>query len=126
MTPEPTDKDIQQSALFECLRPKICKMAFQMEEKFRLHDKERGDPFQCDDQNFMDRRMLEEATEFYEAMGLPLPYFDHHGLITRILFGADKTPARKTPSEVWGEAGDWCNIITMIAVNYEREWKKGK
>ena len=126
MTLELTDKDILQSELFECLRPELRKMVFQMEEKFGLHDKERGDPFRCDDQNFMDRRMLEEATEFYEAMGLPLPYLDHHGLITRILFGVDKTPVKKTPFEVWGEAGDWCNIITMIAVNYEREWKKGK
>jgi hypothetical protein len=122
---EPTDKDITKAALYDSIRPEIRRMVHRMEQKFRLHDQERGDPFRCDDQYFMDRRMLEESTEFYEAMGLALPYFDHNKLITRVLFAAGKTPKRKRPFEVWDEAGDWCNIITMMAVNYERDyWKE--
>jgi len=109
MTPEPTDKDIQQSALFECLRPEIRKMAFQMEEKFRLHDKERGDPFLCDDQEFMEHRLDEEEIEMEKAMGR-----------------CGNPDEKKPPSVIWKEAADRCNFILMMAVNYEREWKKGK
>ena len=116
MTPEPTDKDIQQSALFECLRPEIRKMAFQMEEKFRLHDKERGNPFRPLDFDFINNRLLDELDELYTSMGYATDLYVSVGYMV---------DERKPPSAIWKEAADCCNFILMTAVNYEREWRKG-
>jgi hypothetical protein len=88
-------------ALFELLRPEIRRMAMQMETKFRMHDEERGDPFLCDDMVFLRGRIKDETKEMYDAI-----------------------EQMKPPSEVWREAADRCNIITMEAVAYEKMWKK--
>jgi hypothetical protein len=99
MTKEPTDRDITKAALYDCLRPEIRKMAHQMEQKFRLHDVDRGDPFKCDDFPFMRERIRGETKEMYDAI-----------------------EQKKSPSEVWKEAADRCNLITMEAVAYEKIW----
>ena len=116
MTPKPTDKDILQSELFECLRSEIRKMAFQMEEKFRLHDKERGDPFRFLELDFINNRLVEELDELYTSMGYATDLYVSMGCAV---------DARKPPSAIWKEAADCCNFILMVAVNYEREWRKG-
>jgi hypothetical protein len=87
--------------LFNLIRPEVRKMAMQMEMKFRMHDEERGDPFLCDDFLFMKQRVKDETKEMYDAV-----------------------EQMKPPSEVWREAADRCNIITMEAVAYEKRWKK--
>ena len=107
---EPEDKDITNSALYECLRPQVRKMAHTMERKFRLHDKERGDPFRPCSFEFLNARFEEEWIEFMDSLGDEFKFDD----------GCDG----KKPSEVWDEAGDCCNIITMIAANYERVRKE--
>ena len=87
--------------LFNLIRPEIKKMAMQMEMKFRMHDKERGDPFRCTDFLFLRRRVKEETKEMYDAIEQVKP-----------------------PSEIWREAADRCNLITMeAAVAYENWWK---
>lgn len=109
MMMQPTDKDISNSALYECLRPQIRKMAHQMEQKFRLHDEERGDPFNPSTFEFLSSRFDHEWDEFMKAMG--------------DIFRLDSgTIGGMKPSDVWKEAADCCNFITMMAVNYERQW----
>lgn len=104
---EPTDKDIASAALYECLRPQIRRMAHHMEQKFALHDKERGNPFTPADMVWLQSRFQDEFTEFLVATGL---------------FKPDYFIEKRNPLEVWKEAADVCNIMTMLAVNYERIW----
>lgn len=106
---EPNDRDIASAALYECLRPQIRRMAHQMEQKFAIHDPARGDPFKHCDTNFLNTRLEDELDEFHRAMGWTNGY-------PRIY------SYNKSSSEVWREAADVCNIITMLAVNYERTW----
>lgn len=108
---EINDKDITNSALYECLCPQIRKMAHQMEQKFRLYDGERGDPFVPSTFEFLDFRFTHEWDEFISAL------WQTFCLDAGIGDG-------KKPSEVWKEAADCCNFITMIAVNYERQWNE--
>jgi len=91
--------DIEKAALYDIVRPEVRKMSMRMEEKFRLNDKERGNPFACDDEQFMQDRLGEEADEFQGAMDDQAHY-----------------------SKVWNEGADVCNFILMLCVNYEREW----
>jgi NTP pyrophosphatase (non-canonical NTP hydrolase) len=91
--------DIEKAALYDIVRPEVRKMSMRMEEKFRLNDKERGNPFACDDEQFMLERLADEKDEFHDA----IDNGDHY-------------------SKVWNEAADVCNFITMLCVNYEREW----
>ena len=109
---EPTDKDISQSALYECLRPEIRKMAHQMEQKFRLHDKERGNPFQPLTFEFLDGRFDHEWNEFMLALG------------DAFRMDCDEPSDGSKPSDVWKEAADCCNFILMMCVNYERDWNE--
>lgn len=98
--------DIEKAALYELVRPEVRKMSMQMEEKFRLYDKERGNPFNCDDEPFMQGRLSGESDEFQGAMD-----------------------DQAHPAKVWKEAADTCNFILMLCVNYEREWfadRKGR
>ena len=99
MTKEMDASDIMKAALYDSIRPEIRRMAHQMEQKFRLHDRDRGDPFKCDDYEFMRERLEVEGRELGQAI-----------------------LSEKSPSEVWKEAADCCNFITMIAVDYERKW----
>jgi hypothetical protein len=91
--------DIEKAALYDIVRPEVRKMSMRMEEKFRLNDKERGNPFTCDDEDFMQGRLSEESDEFQAAIDDQAHY-----------------------SKVWNEGADICNFITMLCVNYEREW----
>ena len=106
MVTEMNDNTMNKEVFYEHLRPEVRKLAMQMENKFRLHDKDRGNPFNCDDQDFMEDRLVDEEIEMLRAMGR-----------------LDKP--RRPPSVVWAEAADRCNFILMMAVNYEREWLKG-
>lgn len=91
--------DIEKAALYDLVRPEVRKMSMQMEEKFRLYDKERGNPFACDDESFITERMNEEMDELQLAID----------------DGAH-------PSKVWKESADVCNFILMQAVLYDKNW----
>jgi hypothetical protein len=103
---EDYDKDTAYVVLYKRLRPQIRKIAQNMEEKFRLNDEDRGDPFRPTSFDFLLKRLGNEWVEFMLAMG-------------------KGSEPRRPPSEVWKEAADICNFITMMAENYEREWVKG-
>jgi hypothetical protein len=105
-----TDPD-KAAAFYDFIRPEIRRMAIQMEKKFRLHDRERGDPFRIDapyDQlmEFFDMRIAEEIIELDTAMGL----LGH---------------PRKPPSVVFGEIADITNFYLMKGVAFDKEWRKG-
>lgn len=95
----------QKVALYDTIRPEIRKLAHQMEMKFRLHDNERGNPFDCNDQKFMEDRLQEEEWEFQLALN-----------------------NRDPPSKLWSEGADCCNFRLMMIINAERErldrWRK--
>ena len=96
---------------YDFVRPEIRKLAMQMEQKFRLHDEERGNPFDLkmsydDLLYFVDGRLEEEEDELYTAMGL---------------LG---NPCRP-PSVVFLETADVCNFHLIRAIAYEKEWLKG-
>jgi hypothetical protein len=98
--------DIEKAALYDLVRPEVRKMSMQMEEKFRLHDKERGNPFVCNDIDFIDGRIADEIDEFQDAIS-----DDAH------------------PSKIWKEGADICNFILMRCVLYEKDWfdaRKGR
>jgi hypothetical protein len=87
--------------IYRKIRPEIRKLAMMQEQKFALYDEERGNPFDCEDLQFMKDRLHEETSEMYRDM---------------------KTG--QTPNTVWKEAADRCNFILMQVINYEREYKK--
>lgn len=96
---------------FDFIRPEIRKLAMQMEQKFRLHDEERGNPFDIrmsyDELiDFTSERLECEEDELYTAMGL---------------IGNP----RKPPSVVFSETADVCNFHLIRAIAYEKEWLKG-
>jgi len=88
----------QRAALYDSIRPEIRKLAHQMEIKFRLHDDDRGDPFDCTDNKFLKRRLKDENGEFYNAIDV-----------------------RSQPSKVWKEGADCCNFRLMRIIAYEKE-----
>ncbi len=96
------DIDVEKAkdVIFRQIRPEIRKMAMMQEQKFRLYDEERGNPFLCTDQEFMKNRLHDETREMKRAM-------DNN----------------ENPHTVWKEAADRCNFILMQAVAYEYEWK---
>jgi hypothetical protein len=94
--------DIEKAALYDVVRPEVRKMSMQMEEKYRLHDHDRGNPFNCDDEQFMQDRLSDELDEFQGAID----------------------DMDNPPSKIWKEGADVCNFILMLCVNYEREWQK--
>lgn len=83
--------------LFNQIRPEIRRFSHQMEQKFQIHDKERGSPFQPSSKFFLYQRLAEEMTEFFIAIDENRP-----------------------PSEVVKEGADVSNIILMICENYKR------
>jgi hypothetical protein len=91
----------QKAALYDLLRPEIRKLAHNMEMKFRMYDKERGNPFDCTDNAFLNQRLKDENAEFYNAIDV-----------------------RSQPSKVWKEGSDCCNFRLMRIINYEKEWKE--
>ena len=91
----------QKAALYDSIRPEIRKLAHQMEIKFRIHDNDRGNPFDCKDDVFMQERHLGELHELDEEI---------------------KDCAQ--PSKVWGEGADTCNFILMRIINHERQWRQ--
>jgi hypothetical protein len=91
----------QKAALYDLIRPEIRKLAHNMEMKFRMYDKERGNPFDCTDNAFLYKRLNEENSEFYNTI---MVY--------------------SQPSKVWKEGADCCNFRLMRIINYEREWKE--
>ena len=86
--------------MYRQIRPEIRKLAMLQEQKFALHDLERGNPFHCDDQIFISCRLREETREMRKAM-----------------------QNNERPSIIWKEAADRCNFILMQAVAYEYQWK---
>lgn len=107
-----SDRDIEKAALYDCLRPEIRKMAHAMENKFRLYDRDRGNPFQPLSFEFLSYRFDHEWDEFMKALG--------------DTYRMDECVDGALPSEVWKEAADCCNFILMMAVNYQRRWMKEK
>jgi len=91
----------QKAALYDTIRPEIRKLAHQMEIKFRLYDNERGNPFDCGDEEFMIARSIDEDKEFQAAINTGYQ-----------------------PSKVWAEGADCCNFRLMRIINYEREWRE--
>ena len=102
----------RKAALYDVIRPEIRKLAHQMEIKFRLHDKERGNPFDCDDQDFMEMRLEEEECEFSKAIGRNPLYIDK------------KRGGVDPPSKIWSEGADCCNFRLMMIIDAIRDWKK--
>jgi hypothetical protein len=100
---ETVTTDKVKDCIYKLMRPEIRKLAMLQEQKFLLHDKKRGNPFDCENLQFMKDRLHEETNEMYRAM---------------------KTG--QTPNTVWKEAADRCNFILMQAVNYEREYGEKK
>lgn len=90
----------QKAALYDTIRPEIRKLAHQMEIKFRIHDKDRGNPFDCEDDKFMISRLSEEMEEFENEIN------NGH-----------------QPSKVWREGSDCCNFFLMRIINYEKAWR---
>lgn len=98
---KPNDLTMEQkAALYDSIRPEIRKLAHQMEIKFRIHDMERGNPFDCVDNTFLNNRLNEESAEFYNVITF-----------------------RYRPSKLWAEGADCCNFRLMRIINYEREWR---
>ena len=81
-----------------------------METKFRLHDKDRGNPF-ADDLSFafLSERFDMEWDEFMTDLG------DNFRLDTDIVDG-------KSPVEVFREGADCCNFILMMCIKYEADY----
>jgi hypothetical protein len=102
--------DTDKAALFDCLRPEVRRMANRMEQKFRLHDTTRGNPFQPLSFEFLDERYTAEWDELMLALG------------DAFRMDCDAPIDGKKPSDVWNEAADCCNFILMMCVNYERQW----
>ena len=86
--------------IYRQIRPEIRKLAMLQEQKFALHDLDRGNPFHCDDQIFIARRLRGETREMRKAM-----------------------QNNERPPIIWKEAADRCNFILMQAVAYGYQWK---
>ena len=54
--------------LWSLIRPQVRRFAHIMETKFRLHDKERGDPYQNCSLEFLKARFEGEVKEFLECI----------------------------------------------------------